>query len=90
MDPSVRPVLIGLTQSLVFRRARRVVFGYVDSTMKDLNQRWRVKVRPSGARRSTEADGMAVRVRSQTEGQARGQAHLCGHVVGLGWSDTLG
>jgi hypothetical protein len=76
MDPSVRPVLIGLTQSLVFRRARRVVFGYVDSTMKDLNQRWRVKVQPSCAHRSTEAECMGVRLRSPLRAKPEAR-HIC-------------
>jgi len=42
----VKPALVGLTQALVFRRARRVCFGYLKgSAMRRLNRTWRDKVR---------------------------------------------
>ena len=47
LPPGMRPALVGLAQSLVFRKARRVVFGYVkggDATVPALNQQWREKV----------------------------------------------
>lgn len=48
----LKPALVGLTQSLVFRRARRVCFGYVKgSAMKRLNRTWREKVRRVAALR---------------------------------------
>jgi hypothetical protein len=44
LDDAHTATLVGLTQAVVFRRARAVVFGYVSSSMKALNQRWRHKV----------------------------------------------
>lgn len=46
LDDSLKPALVGLTQALVFRRARRVCFGYVKgSAMRRLNRSWREKMR---------------------------------------------
>lgn len=45
LDDGLKSALVGLTQALVFRRARRVCFGYVKGArMRRLNRLWREKV----------------------------------------------
>lgn len=45
LDDGLKSAVVGLTQALVFRRARRVCFGYVrGARMRRLNRLWREKV----------------------------------------------
>lgn len=44
LEEAMMPTLIMLTQSLIFRRARRYVFGYASQNMVKHNKRWRRKV----------------------------------------------